>query len=67
MIQVSSVWVAPVSRAIDGSATFRPLTADTTAIRDRPTTGSTSLVRRAERIGTGAVTGSPWAALFLNW
>ena len=49
-IHWSSLCVAPVSRARSGSATFRPLTAETTIIRARATTPSTTLRRRAERV-----------------
>ena len=42
MIQDSSVWLAWVSRAIEGSATFREATAATTVARASMTTGSTA-------------------------
>jgi len=42
MTQDSWVWVAWVSRAIEGSATFNDATAETTVARASMTTGSTA-------------------------
>jgi hypothetical protein len=50
-IHVTSVWLAPVSRARLGRATLRPLTADTTAMSERPTTASTGRVLLSETVG----------------
>jgi hypothetical protein len=47
-IQVSWVWLAPVDRARSGSATFSPLTADTTIISASATTARTARRRAGE-------------------
>ena len=66
-IQVSWVWLAPVERARSGSATLRPLTAETTIISARATTARTARRRAGESWAVTGRSSAEWLIPYVQY